>query len=216
MQMGKYIRFVVWAAILVGLVVGFARLTAIRWWRVPTDDPWLQASVEPTLSGGDWVLLWRLTTPEFGDLVVCPEPDSPGRLVVARLVGEGGDTVKFEQGKLTLNRRSIRTERDCLPPTFEVIHPDRETPIEQHCSVEDLDGVLHPKGEIGGHPFKDTTEEAKIPHGDVFLVSDNRLFSYDSRDFGTVPRASCREAVFFRLWGQSGWKDAEHRLTYIR
>jgi signal peptidase I len=214
--MGKFIRFAVWATIFVGLVVGVARLTAIRWWRVPSDDPWLQASVEPTLSGGDLVLLWRLTEPVFGDLVVCPDPDAPERVVVARLVGERGDRLKFEKGQLELNGKPVQNERECLPPTFEVIHPDNEEPIEQGCSVEDLDGVLHPKGEISGHPFKDTTEETRVPPGEVFLVSDNRLFTYDSRDFGLVPRASCKEAVFYRLWGQTGWKDVKRRLTYIR
>lgn len=214
--MGKFIRFVVWTAIFVGLVVAIARLTAIRWWRVPIDDPWLRASVEPTLSGGDLILLWRLTAPQFGDLVVCADPDSPDRSVVARLVGEGRDKIRFEKGRLSLNGRVAQSERECLPAVFEVSDPEKETPVEQECVMEDLQGVLHERGEIGSHAFRDSTEEAGVPLGEVYLVSDNRLFPYDSRDFGTVSRASCKESVFFRLWGLTGWKDARRRLTYIR
>ncbi len=215
-RMGKVLRFLVWLGVLSGLLLAAARLTAIRWWRVPVDDPWLEASVAPTVGGGDWLLLWRLTKPGFGDLVLCPEPGAPERVVVGRLVGEAKDRIRFVKGQLHLNGRRVSTVHSCLPNTFEVLDPDSGRPVEQHCSMEDLDGILHSMGQIGRHPFKDTTEEAVVPEGELFLVSDNRLFPYDSRDFGTVPRASCREAIFFRLWSRRGLKDVAGRFTYIR
>ena len=161
-------------------------------------------------------MLWRLTEPDFGDLVMCPEPGAPERVVLGRILGESNDEIRFTSGQVALNRRQIRTERNCLKPKFEVMHPDQNTPIEQSCSIEDLDGVLHPRGDVTGTPTKATSEETKVPAGEVFLVSDNRLFPYDSRDYGTVPRASCTEAVFFRLWGRNGFRDVENRFTYIR
>jgi hypothetical protein len=55
-----------------------------------------------------------------------------------------------------------------------------------------------------------------VPPGHVYLVSDNRLFPYDSRDFGPVEARSCKETVFFRLVGRGGFFDAKTRFTYVR
>jgi signal peptidase I len=49
----------------------------------------------------------------------------------------------------------------------------------------------------------------------VFLASDNRHYHDDSRDFGTVVRASCQERVVFRFWSARGWFDQKRRMTFI-
>ena len=54
-----------------------------------------------------------------------------------------------------------------------------------------------------------------VESGLVYLLSDNREFHEDSRDFGPVPKESCTETIFFRLWGAEGWGDAETRMTYL-
>ena len=56
----------------------------------------------------------------------------------------------------------------------------------------------------------------EVPPGNVFLLSDNRLFPYDSRDYGSVPLDSCKETVFFRLVGIKGYLDGETRFTFIQ
>src|SRR5215216_6068952 len=102
--MRKMFRFLFWLALVVGIFVGVLRLTAIRWWRVPHDDQYLTASISPSIWPGDLLLLWRLTRPGFGDLVVCPEPGHPERVVVGRLVGEERDVVQVEGSTITVNR----------------------------------------------------------------------------------------------------------------
>jgi hypothetical protein len=52
--------------------------------------------------------------------------------------------------------------------------------------------------------------------GQILLLSDNRLFPYDSRDFGLVERETCTERVVFRLTGREGFEDVDTRLTLIR
>src|SRR3979409_1031629 len=74
-KMGKFLSGLFWIAALVGVLVGASRLVAIRWWQIPSDDPVLEASIAPTLHGGDWVILWRATPPRFGALTVCPDPE---------------------------------------------------------------------------------------------------------------------------------------------
>ena len=80
-------RWALWSLIGFVVLVAALRATAIRWWRVPDDDPYLEASIAPSLRGGDLVLLWRLTEPTLGNLVICPEPKHTDRMVVGRMVG---------------------------------------------------------------------------------------------------------------------------------
>ena len=57
----------------------------------------------------------------------------------------------------------------------------------------------------------------KVEPNQFFLLSDNRQFPWDSREFGAADSASCKETVVFRLWGVAGFfGDVERRLTLIR
>ncbi len=85
--MGVFRRWLLWSVAALGVMVVLLRLTAIRLWKVPEGDPYLDASVAPSLKGGDWVLLWRMTPPALGALVLCPEPKHPERVVVGRMLG---------------------------------------------------------------------------------------------------------------------------------
>jgi signal peptidase I len=212
----QLVRFLVWATIAVGLIVGIARLVAIRWWTVPEGDPWLEASVAPSLRGGDLVILWRATKPTLGDLVVCPEPGAPERVVIGRIAGQAGDTIKVGGRHLVRNGESIKTERACLVSNFSVRHPKTGEKVEQLCQMEDFAGVIHKRGSASGQEVTPPEQEFKVPEGHLFLVSDNRLFPYDSRDFGTVNRRACRETVLFRLVSKAGYHDVENRFTLIR
>lgn len=214
--MRKLVRFLVWTVVIVGAIIGLARLTAVRWWRIPTNDPYLEASVSPTLRGGDLILLWRLTAPEFGDLVLCPEPGAPERVVVGRIVAEGNDRITVKGTGFTVNDKSAEAERACTPKTFETDHPGTGEPVEQFCQIETIRGTSHMRGSIpGSHPAPSTVSQ-EVPPGNVFLLSDNRLFPYDSRDYGSVPLDSCKETVFFRLVGIKGYLDGETRFTFIQ
>lgn len=214
-MMRKLLRFLLWLALIGGAFVGLLRLTALRWWRVPDNDPWLQASVMPTLNAGDWVVLWRLTSPSDGDLVLCPEPGAPERVVVGRLMARGGDEIEIGGSTVTVNDRGFGTERSC--GHFEVVHPRSGRAIEQTCSIEDLDGRLHPRGNANDPDAVPTPlPKVSIAPGKVFLVSDNRQLPFDSRDYGPVDAASCKETIVFRLWGSRGFFDASRRFDVIR
>ena len=207
-------RFALWLLISVGGMVGMLRLTAIRWWKVPDDDPYLAASVAPTLRGGDWVLLWRLTPPVPGLLTICPEPKHPDRVVIGRIVGDAEDEVKVQGTQLYLRGRLQPKEGDCLDPLFTVNHPETGNEVEQECSTEVAAGMRHSRGDSPKHPDKPDFETT-VGEGEFVLVSDNRLFPYDFRDYGPVPRETCTETIFFRLFGADGFGSSS-RFTYIR
>lgn len=213
--MRALLRLIVWTLVILGLAIGLARATAIRWWRVPTDDPWLSASVGPTLQPGDWVLLWRLTRPSDGDLVQCPEPKAPERIVIGRILGSGNDELTFGEGNIVINGKALRTERSC--DAFEVLHPRTGATVRQGCSVEDMGGRLFMRGsDVASGNATQTPLKVVVNPGDFYLVSDNRQFPFDSRDFGPVAASSCRETIVFRLWGRNGYFDQQRRFDLIR
>jgi signal peptidase I len=214
--MGNILKLVLVVAGLVGIAIGIARLTVLRWWRLPIDDPYLEASVAPTLRGGDLVLLWRATAPNFGSLVVCPDPEDAARVVIGRIVGEGGDKVTIDGDQLEINDRNVHTETACSEAMFEVADPATGSAVEQSCVIEDLGGVGHMRGSASdakGGPPPSTRE---VGRGKVFLVSDNRRYPHDSRSFGSLDVSACKESIFFRLVSRNGFLDVKPRFTYIR
>jgi signal peptidase I len=212
--MRKVVRFLLWTAILIGALIGIARYTAIRWWQVPADDPYLEASIAPTVRGGDWIILWRATAPDFADLVLCPEPDAPHRVVIGRIAGESGDKVRTEDSSVSVNNRLSSTERAC--PEFTVLPPNGGRELQQRCDIEVLRGRSHMRGSVSGQKHVPKPMERVVPEGKLFLLSDNRLFPYDSRDYGPVDRQSCKETVVFRLVSKAGFFDQESRFTLLR
>lgn len=208
-----FARLLVFTLIALGAFVGLARAIAIRWWQVPSDDPWLQASIAPTLRGGDWVLLWRLTAPHAGDLVLCPEPNHPTRPVIGRIAAQGGQRIEVDGAQIRLNGHAAPAEQACLEGQFSVEDPQTHLPLEQTCTLEKIGGGIHPRGNISGQP-PDPVSTTVEPDR-VFLLSDNRQLPYDSRDFGTVDEGSCKETVFFRVMGAKGFSDVKQRLTLI-
>lgn len=205
--------------ITLGVLVGVLRLTCLRWWQVPLDDPDLAASIAPTLRPGDWLILWRAHAPGFGDLVLCPDPEEPTEVFIGRIAGEGGDTLKIDDmGMLTVNNSRIRSERACDKPKFVMEHPRSGEEVELRCDIEVLGGVHHqraivPSTDAGLKPLASSRE---VEPGSVFLISDNRRYPFDSRDFGPLPKASCGEAIIFRLVSRLGFSDIATRLTWIQ
>ncbi len=216
--MSGLIRFLLWTALLIGAVVGVARLVAIRWLTLPTDDPVFTASLQPTLGAGETILLQRVAPPEFGDLVLCPEPGYPERYIIGRVLGLPGDEVHVENGQIEVNGRNFPFERTCHPDTVTYPHPDRpDEQVEQACSYEAVASQrVHQVGRIHGHQVRAENRKFDVPEEHYFLVSDNRLFPYDSRDYGVVERDTCKETVIARLVGKKGWNDVEKRMTLIQ
>jgi signal peptidase I len=208
-------RWLLWTLIGFAVVIGALRAVALRWWKVPLEDPWLEASIAPSLRGGDWILAWRLTEPSLGSLVLCPEPKHVERLTIGRLVGDERDAVRVEGTRVTINERPFRSEGSCADERFEVDAPQGPKNVEQRCSMEVAHGIVHLRGEA-----EETAElpiyEQEVGSGESLLISDNRRYPYDSRDFGPIVRSTCKETIVFRLFGRGGFFDEKSRFQYIR
>lgn len=216
--MGGLLRFLIWVAIFVGVIVGGLRLLAIRWVRLPQNDPVFTTSLLPSLEAGDLIVAQRISPPEFGDLVLCPEPNYPERYVIGRIIGMPGDDLRIKDQEPTLRGKSFPFERICDPDTIRYPHPAMPSEeVVQQCYYEALASQrVHKTGRAYGHKFSPEDRTFEVPDGHFFLVSDNRLFPYDSRDYGLVPIESCKETVVLRLVSKDGWTDAKKRMNLIQ
>lgn len=213
--MHKLRRGLGWTLGVLVVVAALLRAFVLDVWTMPADDAYLGASTAPTLATGDTVVLLRRGTPGFGDLVRCPDTQDPKLWLVGRIAGVEGDTVEIEGGRLAVNGQDYRGEVACAEPKVLVMHPETLKEVALSCDVVTMGGGWHYRAaaSTNGTEQKKT---AKVGPGMVFLVSDNRAMHDDSRDFGLVPRDTCKERVVARLWGKGGWSDEKSRLSYIR
>lgn len=213
--MQKVYRILAWMALGLALLTGVLRFTALRWWQLPTDDPELAASIGPSLRGGDWVLLWRLTRPGLGDLVVCPDPDDPSNIVIGRIAADAFDKVTIHGQEVRVNDSVFEVEYNCTDRMFSVVDPDSLEEEDLYCDMENIGDVLHMRGYA-----RDTRQRRKfakqVDSGQIFLLSDNRAHPFDSRHFGTLDRHACTETIFFRLFSKDGFFDVESRFEAVR
>jgi signal peptidase I len=212
--MSGFVRFVVFLALLLGGVFAVLRATCIEFWTIPSDDALFSASVMPTLEAGDTVVVWRAGSPRFADLVRCADPEFPGRYVVGRIMAEPGDRIRGE-GAIFVNGKIISAAHGCPIGRYTIPNPVNGEPVELRCESEEAGGNDYMRLRLEIPTGRPETFENMLPPGHIFLVSDNRPFHHDSRDFGPLPKTSCNERIVFRLWSVRGWADGARRLSLI-
>ena len=210
--MRKFLIGVLWITGILAIIVLVLRLTVFKLWTIP-DDLVLDSSLRPSLQSGDIVVLLTAGDRGFGSLVRCTDPEDAQRYVVGRIVGLEGDEILVKPPMVTVNGTLYNKGDECGFNNFEVPHPTSGAPVQASCSRIEMGGGWHYRASV-------TSPEAESKHkvgpGRVFLLSDDRTFHDDSRDFGAVLASTCTEMIVFRLWGKGGWSDAQRRLMYIR
>lgn len=213
--MRKFLRTTAWVVGVIAVILIGLRVTIIRWWTIPTDDVVHGTSLAPSLEAGDFVLLYR-NTPKYGDLVRCADPGAPGRYIVGRIMGTEGDKIELTRSDIIVNGRSTMQEMSCNPGKITVEHPTSGSPVELHCSIEVAQGHKHMRASAPAANQREVIRRSEVSQGNLYLVSDNRAFPMDSREYGAIPKASCKDQVFFRVKSARGWGDTERRLTFIQ
>lgn len=140
-----------------------------------------QQSMERTLEPEQYVLVDKVTPRvdpySRGDIVVFTPPESwvqeNGTPFIKRVIGEGGDTVKVQDGRVLING----------------------TVIEEPYVYADVPGGS--PQETFASPDQDRWV---IPDGQLFLMGDHRSNSADSRVFGPVPVDQVIGRAFLRYW----------------
>jgi signal peptidase I len=210
--MRTWFRIVAWTAGVLGATVALLYAFVFDVWTVPGDDPLLVASVEPTLSAGDVVVLTRHPSIGRGDLLRCGDPQAPGRFVVARAMASFGEKVELRGEIVSVDDRHPPSPRRCEPPTAVVRDPQTSEEISLVCSVEEYGAATFSVLRSQDHPEPPTRTEVEA--GRWFLVSDDRHVHLDSRDFGQLSPEGCQHIVL-RLIGHDGFFDASKRFNII-
>ena len=134
-------------------------------------------SMEPTLTPGDRILVNKLSdNPSRGDLVVFGRPDGD---LIKRVIALEGETVIFEDGLIRIGEKWLR-------------EPYLSAGIGTYA------GAAIPNCDPT-HGFAGR-EACTVPEGHVFVLGDNRDVSFDSRNFGPVPRADLVGSAALQFW----------------
>ena len=158
--------------------------------RVPFTDWRLPGLREP--KRGDVVVFEVARTPNGGIVPADLGPDLPSDDFIKRLVGLPGDRITVRDGRLSVN--GVPMEQ----VDFDLDHRDElgrrldvRTEILEDCGHEILDDPG-----LGGLQVVDFV----VPEGRYFMMGDNRDYSNDSRQWGTVRLEEMKGPAFLLYW----------------
>jgi len=181
-------------------------------------------SMIPTLLVGDFILVNKYAygirlpvidkkiinvgEPQRGDVMVFRYPEDPSLDYIKRVVGVPGDTVAYQDKKLTINGQPVEMSR-----ADDYLHPERLFYSQQF--VEKLGPVEHRILNDSDAPafitsasqfpmrenclYNNSGVICKVPPGQYFMMGDNRDNSRDSRYWGFVPEQNIVGKAFF-IW----------------
>jgi signal peptidase I len=210
--MGGWLKWMAWAVFVAGGLLLALYATLFDVWTIPTDDPALSASIEPTLSAGDRVVLSRHGSPGRSELLRCPDPQAPGRYVIARAIARSGERIALDDEVVSVDDRRTPSPHACEVPTRTLRDPSTNDDVELSCTIEDFGGTEFTVLRATAHTAPRT--HATVTGGLWFLVSDNRHLHLDSRDYGPLDTQACKHIVF-RIVSAAGISDSGSRFSII-
>lgn len=156
------------------LVTILPRVQRIKSFYIPSG------SMEPTLMVKDRLVaaLERGIVPSRNEIVIFQSPENPSALQVSRVVALAGDVIELRDKQLIRNATAV------LEPW--VVHGDPRV-----AGTDDFGSALRQRDQLS---------PTTVPAGHMFVMSDNRDFSYDSRFFGPVPVELVRGRPLYLYW----------------
>jgi len=181
-------------------------------------------SMIPTLEVGDFILVNKFTygirlpvinkkiisinDPQRGDVMVFRYPDDPSLDYIKRVIGVPGDTVAYQNKRLSINGQPVETTK-----IFDYHHSERLYYSEQYVArigdveyryLNDSDAPAFIPDPTQFPNRANCTYNAagvicKVPAGHYFMMGDNRDNSRDSRFWGFVPEQNIVGKAFF-IW----------------
>ena len=171
------------------LFITFFLLTRLfLWLPVQVDGH----SMDPTLANNQRVIVLKHTSIERFDIVVAKEvEDGKTKQIVKRIIGMPGDTITYQNDKLTVNGKEVKEEY--LKEFQAAFAKDK---LQKEYAYND------DKSKSGY--FQQLAKDAKAfttdADGKYFLLGDNRIVSKDSRVVGYFDKSALVGEVKFRFW----------------
>ncbi|MDL2275865.1 signal peptidase I [Desulfosarcina sp. OttesenSCG-928-G10] len=193
-------------AILIAIVLAlFIRTFMVQAFKIPSG------SMENTLLVGDHILvnkfIYGVKLPfvkktivpvreiRRDDIIVFEFPQNPRMDYIKRVIGLPGDVVEIRNKTVFVN--SVKVEN-------------------VHSVFKDT--RIHPGLHQGVDPGRDNMAPQQVPAGKLFVMGDNRDFSYDSRFWGVVDQTAVKGKAFMVYWSWNSqttgvrWNRLGHML----
>ncbi|HFU3799436.1 TPA: signal peptidase I [Streptococcus suis] len=155
-------------------------------------------SMDPTLQHQEKLVMFKTTSVDRFDIVVASETDSDGteKLIVKRVVGMPGDTIRYENDVLYINDQEV--DEPYLDEYLAAFQKDKLQ--EEYSYNKQFQAVAQAAQAFtqDANGYVDFT--VTVPEGQYYLLGDDRLVSLDSRSVGTFARDKIKGEVAFRFW----------------
>lgn len=154
-------------------------------------------SMDPTLADGQRVIVLKHTSIERFDIVVAKEVENgKTKQIVKRIIGMPGDTITYQNDKLTINGKEVKEEY--LKEFHAAFAKDK---LQKEYAYSDYFQQLAKESKaFTFNADKNTTFSVTVPEGKYFLLGDNRIVSKDSREVGYFDKSALVGEVKFRFW----------------
>lgn len=131
-------------------------------------------SMVPTFMNGDYLLIdelsYRFRNPYRGEVTVFRYPQNESTFFIKRIIGLPGERVKLQDNVITI---------------YNAEYPNGKVLDESY---------------LGDDLITSGASDIQLKEGEYFVLGDNRLFSYDSRNWGVLPKKDVIGLVRLRLW----------------
>lgn len=171
-------------AIVVAVILAlFIRTFVVQAFKIPSG------SMKETLLIGDHILVNKfiygvkapfiqktiipINNPQREDIIVFEFPEDPSKDFIKRVIGIPGDVIEIRNKKLFVNGSAVKDSHG--------IHKD-------------------PKMFSARQQPRDNLGPITVPPGKLFVMGDNRDFSYDSRFWGFVDLVAVKGKAFIIYW----------------
>ena len=171
-------------AIVVAVILAlFIRTFVVQAFKIPSG------SMKDTLLIGDHILVNKfiygvkapffkktiipIKEPQREDVIVFEFPEDPSKDFIKRVIGIPGDVIEIRDKKLYVNGALVKTNHG--------IYKD-------------------PKIYAARAQPRDNLGPITVPEGQLFVMGDNRDFSYDSRFWGFVDHVAVKGKAFIIYW----------------
>lgn len=171
------------------------------------------SSMVPTLLVGDFILVNKyaygirlpiinkkvieLGDPQRGDVMVFKYPKDMGQDYIKRVIGVPGDTITYENKRLSVNGKPVQTTP--MDDYLDDQHPVYHKQFTEHLTAAPH-RILNTEGKrtldlgaVENFPNREACDYSYdkftciVPPGNYFMMGDNRDNSADSRYWGFVP-----------------------------
>ena len=184
-------------AILIAVVLAlFIRTFIVQAFKIPSG------SMKETLQIGDHILVNKfiygvklpffqttiipVKNPKRGDIIVFKFPEDSGKDFIKRVVGVAGDVIEIKDKQVFVNHK----------------HPDHSYSINTDPHI--IPPGLEPRDNFG---------PVTVPKNSLFVMGDNRDYSYDSRFWGFVDLQKVKGKAFIIYWS---WDKGNFGVRWSR